>query len=60
MNEFITVKLKDIGRIVTGKTPSSKEPESYGESYLLLHLIILKTNTLIKLYVLYQNMERMC
>ncbi len=36
MNEFITVKLKDIGRIVTGKTPSSKEPESYGESYLFI------------------------
>lgn len=36
MNEFITVKLKDIGRIVTGKTPSSKEPKSYGESYLFI------------------------
>lgn len=36
MNEFIIVKLKDIGRIVTGKTPSSKEPESYGESYLFI------------------------
>ena len=36
MNKFITVKLKDIGRIVTGKTPSSKEPESYGESYLFI------------------------
>ena len=36
MNEFIIVKLKDIGRIVTGKTPSSKEPESYGERYLFI------------------------
>lgn len=36
MNKFITVKLKDIGRIVTGKTPSSKEPKSYGESYLFI------------------------
>ena len=31
MNKFITVKLKDIGRIVTGKTPSSKEPKVMGK-----------------------------
>lgn len=31
-----TVRLGDIGNIVTGKTPSSKEPQSYGNEYLFI------------------------
>lgn len=28
-----TVRLRDLGRIVTGKTPSSKKPELFGDAY---------------------------
>lgn len=30
---FSTVRLKDVGRIVTGKTPSSQRPELFGGAY---------------------------
>lgn len=33
MSEWKTYKLGDVGRIVTGKTPSTKDPENFGSEY---------------------------
>lgn len=36
MDKFTTVRLKDLGRIITGKTPPSSDPKSYGQEYLFI------------------------
>jgi type I restriction enzyme S subunit len=36
MNEFIDIELSELGETITGKTPSSKNPEDFGFDYMFV------------------------
>jgi type I restriction enzyme S subunit len=36
MNKFFKVKISDIGQTITGKTPSSNDPEDFGSVYMFV------------------------